>query len=609
MRGLWIHTFCSVPPGPGCGPFASRHQLCQKILWIFDERAEDQGSKFIVTEHWRSVRPRVCACAAGAMLAATVAHADPAWSNRWVWIFGLNPNRDSDMRDIETILRTAAQHRYNGAVWSAGLDSLCRKSPEDLRRLETIRAWCEQLGLELIPSVFSVGYGGGFLAHNRHLAEGVPVKNALFEVRGGSAWLVPDPPVSIQNPSFEDHTGHRVAGYRFHDQPGQVSFVDTNIARSGRCSLRFENFRSNPHGHGRVMQEVRVHPHRCYRVSVWVKTEGLEPRDSFRVQILDGSRSLAPREFGLEGTRDWTRLVLVFNSMTCEVVRVYAGVWGARSGRFWLDDWSIEELGPINVLRRPGTPVQVRADDPTQEVFVEDRDYATLVDPNFHLYRWDRPAPAIRVLPGGRIRDGQRLRVSWYHPILIHESQITVCMAEPELYEIAEHEAALLARHLRPRRVLLSMDEIRMGGTCAACAGRDMAALLGECVTRLSATLRRHIQDCEVLIWSDMFDPGHNAHARYYLVEGDFTGSWNYIPKSTVVVVWGGRPRESSLKFFSEHGFPIVIAGYYDSDRLDDVREWLRLGRALPAVRGFMYTTWQRRYEFLPEVGAMLVQP
>ncbi len=59
-------------------------------------------------------------------------------------------------------------------------------------------------------------------------------------------------------------------------------------------------------------------------------------------------------------------------------------------------------------------------------------------------------------------------------------------MAGPELYEIFDREAKALAEHLRPRRVFLNMDEIRMGGTCKACAGKDMAQLLGQCITRQS---------------------------------------------------------------------------------------------------------------------------
>ena len=154
---------------------------------------------------------------------------------------------------------------------------------------------------------------------------------------------------------------------------------------------------------------------------------------------------------------------------------------------------------------------------------MEGRDYAPLEDPQYSPYRVDHEATPLKLLPGSRIEDGQRLRVSWYHSLAINRSQVNVCMAEPEVYEIFDHEAALLAERLHPRRVFLNMDEVRMGGTCKACAGRNMGELLGECITRQVQILRRHLPEVEVYVWSDMLDPHHNAHGDYYLVKGDFT--------------------------------------------------------------------------------------
>ena len=34
-----------------------------------------------------------------------------------------------------------------------------------------------------------------------------------------------------------------------------------------------------------------------------------------------------------------------FNSLECDKVRIYAGVWGGKAGRFWMDDLAIEEVG------------------------------------------------------------------------------------------------------------------------------------------------------------------------------------------------------------------------------------------------------------------------
>ncbi|MGQ9503376.1 MAG: hypothetical protein ACUVQG_05525 [Thermogutta sp.] len=528
-----------------------------------------------------------------------------SYPDRWVWVFGWGLERDSDVSEVVSLLDRAGKSGFTGAAVSFGLDSLCKRDENYFRRLETVKAACARNNLELIPSIFSVGYGGGILGHNRYLAEGLPVKDALFAVQNNEARLIPDPPVTIQNGGFEEFSGQRFVGWRFHDQPGEVSFVDTQVRHSGKASLRMENFQANEHGHGRVMQEVKVHPYRCYKMTLWVKTENLQPVRAFMVQVLAGNQALAPISFDLPATSDWTKLVLIFNSHKFDVVRVYAGVWGGRSGKFWVDDWSIEEMGPINVLRRAGTPVVVRSEDGSM-VYEEGRDYKRLEDPNYSPYRVDRPAPVVQLAPGSRIQNGQRLRISWYHSQKIHDSQVTVCMAEPELYEIFDHEAALLAKHVNPKKVILSMDEVRMGGTCAACQGRDMAQLLGECITKQVQILRKHMPQLEIYIWSDMLDPNHNAHGDYYLVEGDFTGSWKYVPKDLVIAVWGGAPRPKSVQFFAEQGFPMIIACYYDAPNLEDVKGWLNLVQGVPNVRGFMYTPWTKKYDLLDAFGELI---
>ncbi|MBI5387254.1 MAG: carbohydrate binding domain-containing protein [Verrucomicrobia bacterium] len=527
------------------------------------------------------------------------------YPDRFVWIFGWSLGQDSDVAAITQLTETAAQHGINGAVVSFGLDTLCKKSPDYFRRLEAVRQACERNKVELIPAVFSVGYGGAALAHDRNLAEGVPVQDAAFLAQAGEARFVPEATVRLANGGFEEFTGNKLKGFNFHDQPGEISFVDTQVKHSGQASLRLENFTANAHGHGRVMQEIRLRPHRSYRASLWVKTDSLQPASAFQISVLAKNRSLAPRTFKLPATGDWQKLTILFNSLGFDSVRLYAGVWGGKSGKLWLDDWSVEETGPLNVLHRPGTPVAVRSEDGTT-TYTEGADYAPLVDPNYSPYRGDRAAPPLKLRPGSRIKDGQRLRVSWFHPMVVHDSQITVCMAEPALYDIFDHEAKLLAERLHPRRVMLNMDEIRMGGTCQACRGRNMAELLGECITKQTQAIHRHSPNAEVLIWSDMLDPNHNAHGDYYLVEGDYSGSWKHVSKDLTIAVWGGAPREKSLRFFAGEGFRTLVACYYDADNLNDVKSWLALARQTPNVRGFMYTPWQKKYDLLPAFGDLL---
>ncbi|HOK56508.1 MAG TPA: hypothetical protein PKV21_07355 [bacterium] len=521
------------------------------------------------------------------------------FKDRFVWVFGFNIEKNEDLEEVKRILNDAKKNDFNGVILSAGLDSLCKKDERYFRNLKEIRECCEKLNLELIPAVFSIGYGGGVLSHNKYLAEGLPVKDALFVVKNGEAIFISELNVQILNGSFEEFNGNRFKYFNFHDQPGEVSFVEQNIKKSGNTSIRFENFTANPYGHGRIMQEISVKPYRCYRMSIWVKTENLQPQGCFRLLVLGDKKDLAPRSFNLPPTTDWRKLTMIFNSQNFEKVRVYAGVWGGKTGKFYLDDWMIEEIGPINVLRRPGTPITVR-NEGSGEIYKEGEDYEPLIDKNFNLWtNFDRPFPKIKITQNSRIKNGQRLRVSWYHPMLIYDSQVTVCMAEPEIYEIFDHEAKLLWETLNYKKVLLNMDEIRMGGTCEACLGKDMAELLGECVKKEVEILRKYNPKAEIYIWSDMFDPNHNAKKDYYLVKGDFTGSWNYIPKDIIIAVWGGRPREKSLEFFYNQGFKVLIACYYDADNMNDVKLWYEISKKFNNIVGFMYTTWQRKYGFL----------
>jgi hypothetical protein len=525
---------------------------------------------------------------------------------RWVFVGG-SLRTDKDVAAIEQIVQTGAEHGINGMVLSTGLDRLDRQPPEYLERLARLKAFCQAYGVEIIPNIFSAGYAGSVLAYNRNLAAGIPVQDAPFVVRNGQAALSPDGPARIVNGGFEQYEGNQFKGYRFNDKPGEVSFVDTAVFHGGKASLRFENFGRFEHGHARVMQEVEVQPQRCYRLSCWVKTDGLEPRAAFRIQVLSPKgRNLAPYDPGVPTTTDWRQVVMGFNSLDQSKVNIYAGAWGGKAGRFWMDDLAVEEVGLLNVLRRPGTPVTVRS-EATGAVYEEGRDFAPIKDEQLN-FRFDHEPPKIKLLAGGRIKEGERLAVSYYHGMGVNRGQVTICMSEPEVYQIWARQAELMHKYLAPSKYLLSMDEIRAGGACQACQERNlsMAQILGDCITRQANILRRANPKTEVFIWSDMLDPNHNARGNYYLVAGDYTGSWKYVPKDLTIVCWYYEKRKESLGFFSSHGFQTLAGAYYDGDTLDNPRGWLDVLDQTPRAVGIMYTTWQNKYKLLAPFGDLV---
>ena len=527
---------------------------------------------------------------------------------RWVYV-SRSLQRDSDLVDIKNIVKTASQSGLNGMVLAAGLDRLDGRDPDYLARLKQVRQLCKQQDFEIIPLVLSAGYGGSILAEDKNLAAGLPVKDTLFIVENNQARFVPSTTAKIMNPGFEQYEGNNLKGYNFHDRPGEVSFIDTRVFNSGRASLRFENFGNYEHGHARIMQEVKVDPHRCYRITCAVRTESLVPEGAFRIMILspDG-RNLAPFDPGVSSTSDWRRVTMGFNSLDCDRVRIYLGAWGGQSGRFWIDELRVEEVGLLNVLRRPGTPVTVQ-DELTGLVYKENKDYAPIADPQLN-FRFDHEPAAIEIPPGSTIRNGRRLKVSYYHGMAINRGQVTVCMSEPKVYEIWDRQIRLLHEHLAPKKYLLSMDEIRAGGACQACKERKatMAQILGDCITEQVRIVRNVNPEAEVLVWSDMLDPSHNAHADYYLVDGDFAGSWNYVPEDLVIVCWYYDKRAESLAFFSSLGFRTMAGAYYDGDTLDNPNGWLDVLEATPGASGIMYTTWRNKYDLLAPFGNLVTE-
>ena len=113
-------------------------------------------------------------------------------------------------------------------------------------------------------------------------------------------------------------------------------------------------------------------------------------------------------------------------------------------------------------------------------------------------------------------------------------------MSEPEVYEIWADQARRVRERLPFSRWVIAMDEIRLGGSCEACRKRGLstAQILGDCLTRQFQILRELNPSTEVFTYSDMLDPNHNARPNYYLVEGDYTGPWLYVPRELTIVCW-----------------------------------------------------------------------
>ena len=481
------------------------------------------------------------------ILAAPLWCQNRVYPERWVYVSS-DLGSDQALDQFREIARTASEHGLTAIMFSSSFDRLDLQPPGNVARLKEAKAICDRYKLDLVPAMFGTGYGGGILSHDRNLAEGLVANDALFVVQGGPARFVAENSASFANGGFEDYHDGQPDRY----VPNDTATVDTAVFHGGKASLRLN-------GRGHIVQQITVKPYRQYRLSMWVKTEDVKPALNAGIHALtDDGRSLHPWEPKLAGTADWRQLVSGFNSSSASNLKLDIGAFGGgrgASGKVWIDDVKVEEVGLLNVLRRAGTPVTVR-DEKTGSVYEEGKDYAPIADPELN-FRWNHESPAIRILSEGRIKEGARLRVTYYHGTTIHDSQVPVCLSEPKAHEIWDRNARLVHDLLAPRKYMMSMDELRMANSCETCKRRGLgtAELVGTETTRQFNSIRAIDPKADVFVWSDMYDPNHNSRDKYYLTEGDMTGTWKYLPKEIKIVCWYYERRNLSLAHFSKLGF------------------------------------------------------
>lgn len=556
----------------------------------------------------------------GATVAAATAESGNPLPHRWIYL-STNMLVDENVEKDLALLKRGAKAGYTGVVLTDSKFMRWDDLPDRyVPNVGRIRQACRDLKLDCIAAVCPIGYSNGILSRDPNLAEGLPVVDAPFIAKNGR--LIPaDDSAKLAGGGFEQHKKHLPAGWRFVDRPGEIAFIDTEVKCEGGSSLRMQDIglHDTRNGNGRVSQTLAVKPWRYYHVSAAVKTENFEAASKIRIAVLAANgASLNHFEPRIAKTQDWRRVDITFNSLEFSEVNLYLGVWGGRGGKIWWDDVRIEPAGLVNVVRRDGASLRVTSEDGRTE-YIEGKDFDGARDPKLGAVPWsgefsvwhESPLPTLPT--GSRIREGQTVRVSYCHTAIIHQNQVMCCMAEPKVDDILRWQIEHVHKHVQPDGYFLQHDEIRVQGWDASCekSGMKPGALLAENVRKCIALVRQEDPGKPIYVWSDMFDPFHNARQTgwYYLVKGDgpWFGSWEGLDRDVIVVNWnsGKEHRLDSLKHFAGRGHRQILAGYYDGP-VDAIRGWLDDAEEVPGVVGVMYTTWQRGYDDLEAFSRLL---
>ena len=545
-------------------------------------------------------------------------------THRWVYAFGSTCESDEGLARLKQIADTAAAHGLNGFVLPGRLDRIDNRPPDYLKRLKELNTYLKERNMELIPAIMSFSWGDAIYENDRNLTTGLPVKDALFTVKNGRARITPELNVQIQNSGFENYDGKILKNWSRGYGADSVLSLDKKNAVEGRNCICVKINHNFPNASPLLSQKIAVHPKRLYKISFSIALKKLVKNlwGVFPVQVIgtDG-RQLHFQLPEIPDDGEWHSFSIGFNSLNYDTVTIVISSPMSREVEYLVDDLSIKEMGVINILRRPGTPLTIRGGDDNGIVYTEGKDYARVIDP-FRIasswnetidFRFDHPDPPIEILPNSRIKEDEKLRVSWYHPLYIYGGAFPMCMSEPKVYDLLQKKVRLLHDAIAPQNYLISIEEVRGGNTCAACKERNltMGEMIGTTVHKCQEILKEVNPDAQFFMWGDLFDPNHNGGERegkyYFHVDGNFLGSWNHIPKDITIIPWWDEIIVESLRHFQSLGYKTIISCYYDHDEaVAGQKEMMKIAQKYNCNVGFMYSTWENNFDKLGKFGDML---
>lgn len=503
-------------------------------------------------------------------------------AERELWVYcPANFLVDAECQRVHKVMEQADRFGYTHVVISdSKFSRLHEMDQRYFEHIEQLKAKAASLKLILVPVCCPVGYSNDLLSQDPNLAEGLPVRQSLYQVQNNRAVHVPDPKVTLPLLTEREKWG----------------FIDDVFVASDNGLMAAGPYEVN----ARVMKSIRTQKFQQYHASVWIKSENFTPQVELKVLNVRGE-DVSYTYLNNKPTQEWTQHHVTFNSLDNQQLNFYIGVWAPKTGKLWLRDPQLESTGAVNLLRRASTPIRVEWIDGDRAIELkENTDFDFWQDPKLgnvpypgEYEAWHDP-PSITLKR--KLPENSQLKVSYYHTHIIHESQVCGAIGDAKFEDLLKQQASAVVKLFPSNATMMSHDEYRvMGWTKPSIAGLRMDASPGDLLTHnvrvcSDAILQGNAQT-RVLTWSDMFDPFHNAVNRYYLVNGSLKSAT--LPKHVWVMNWNSGKKAESLKYFDQLGHHQIISGFYDQPP-EQIDTWLDavIENQTKRVEGVMYTTW-----------------
>lgn len=503
---------------------------------------------------------------------------------------------DAELESAIQQLQRAAITGYNCAVLAKSAELIQPQVAGDeyLARLRSLRDEANALGIGLVPSVMPFDSDALTKQYDPHLAEGLPVRNVLYVCDGAEAHLRPDPQITLVNSGFETVGQNGIPGWQLVGlQPGRTATIDTSQAFYGDSSLKFENAAEKASNLAyRATQTVRLPPFQLFCISVWVRSEAPGGDTCFYLAVSEQNRFLGMSYVNPGEAGEWRRHGFLFNSLHGGDVELRLGVHDSTSTahQIWFDHLEIEHVGLLNVLRRPGCPLLVRNE--RGRAYEERRDYVVVGKDNFIRETEDGStvdfgSQFLRLTKRTRIRNGERLRISFYSPSYFQYPPVSICMHAHQLDDFFAAEITTLRNELLPVGYHLATKYMSTANWDEACrrTKKTPGAQWGNSLQSQLNTISKNGDRTLCFVWSDMYEPWNDPYSQYWVCNGTFEDAWKYLPKDLIVLNSHYSADESkSPRFFAANVHRQVIAG--DAK----VGKWMEANADIPGIVGVMNT-------------------
>ena len=404
---------------------------------------------------------------------------------KWFFLRGNCANAEF-MHTVGIGLERAAKAGFCVLVLSDDrLSRIDDAGPAYQQNLLSIIEAARKLKIRIIPTIAPLGNSNALLWHDINLTESIPVSNLPMIVMNGQL-IVKAPPRTI--------------------------FC---------CKSEFPNVTQFSFG---------VSPYRQYRVTL--DSTSLEPHSLYiSCQSVDGSLL----KFDTFRENEWPRFEFAFNPLSCAMINLCVE---ANSRDSCISSCAVEEIAFYNILRGNGSPLKIEFE--SGEVLEEGVDFSKICDPFIvNSIRGGRPVGmrhAPPIIRSNNIPSGSTVLASYYHANPI-ENKLMICPTNPATIAQILRQFEWIDGIFKSSEYLLDLNEVRTFNWCDECKRLELSSseLLNLFVRKLHKRLKTAKAKAVFIIWSDMFDPYHNARSPYYCARGGFENTGLSLPSDFVV--------------------------------------------------------------------------